>query len=776
MGSYSYLQNTNKLIKDNRVLLASKLKELGYNITVMETGYGDSNLDELLSVLDENGIDAMLTDKSWSNDPKDSKNYALVAVSTSNFQRFEAEFEDSKAIKPGDENSSVYWYGTAVGANNKQLPARIGASEEDKEASYGYTWKCSPTLNKEGFAYTDITYRWLNKQGKAVKLCDEVRIFNTHKEKDNDSLYVKFRIKLSKISQQTAKDNALLSFTPTGYLGKPIELDVAAELPERVNRVYTYADYLAQGSPEGYFDLEYSISYTDLRENKILTGDIDYNPYSEDSWWWLVMRGVSPRLYWHGNCDLSLDYMELEDQMHRNLRKQPALYKTKINQRLRDFVNLPHGDVIKHFYTMDEPFQPNLNSFKELQAMVEDDLPSPISTIYDIKHREFPMSDGVNYFDHVDLARNVVKPPIIMSDIYPIKPGISFNPGVGNFVQDVFDYRLTKNYRECKTYTLAEKGRKFYPVVQSFGYWDTKQWLSWAQPPRATQRALLYLPLCYQPDGIINYRMFGFVQKSGAGEYASVKAMPDGSVVDNSYIWDVIKHINPRVKYYGTLLKDWTWLGANTAMPKNLNLSSDFARSGINSVSVTKTGKGKYKGYIECGYYLDKEGQGAVFAVNRRGDFFTGTKKEAIKNSDLVPPDKYDDYYQEFPSQSLVVRLPKESSSSFHALFDPLDNFLVAGKKNVIEVELTAGEGRLLRLVDTLPAVVKKGRCNIGKHAYLQGKVVLSNKAEVVCDGDIVLLPGCSLILKKGSKLKVNGTIVKTDNNTIINEGELLSN
>jgi hypothetical protein len=230
MGSYSYLQHTSTFFKNNSAALAAKLKELGFNLTVIETDNSDKTLSELLRALDENGIDAILNDKSWSNDPKDSRSNALVGLSTSNYHRFEAEFIDGTPVKPEDINSSVYWYGTVIGENNKNLPVRVGKAASDKNASYDYIWKCLPTRDKEGYAYTDITYRWKNNQGNAIKYGNEFRIHNTHKDadKDTDSLYIRFRLKIANISPQLRTGTALLNFSPTGYLGKIVKHDGAS--------------------------------------------------------------------------------------------------------------------------------------------------------------------------------------------------------------------------------------------------------------------------------------------------------------------------------------------------------------------------------------------------------------------------------------------------------------------------------------------------------------------------------------------------------------------
>ena len=798
-GNYSYMNHGDLFFRQNSRDLAARMKELGYNITVMDTNNNDKTLGELLEILDTNGIDAFLTDKTWSPNPNDSRNYALVALSTSNYQRFEAEFANEEAVKPEDINSSIYWYGTQVSDNNKHLPRRIGLPARDDDASYGYAWKLVPDKHKEGYAYTDVTYRWKDDQGKAVKLSDELRFYNTHKDKatDTDSLYITLRVKVGKINGLLPDDAVLFNFKHSGFTGRPTEFvnemilpkdSIAAPLAvvngerriatrirpnDMRNGDFTYADYLALGSPQGYFDLEYAISYSALSQSGIFSGDLDFNPNTSDSWWWIVMRGFSPRIYWHGNCEFSLDYIDVEDQLHRNIRTRPEFYRTNINRRLRELISRPHGDIVRYCYTMDEPFQPNLDSYIMLRKMVDEDLPQPITTFYDIQHRRFAMGDGKSYFDHVDLSRNLVKPATLMTDIYPIKPNVNFNMGGTNFLQDVLDHQLLNSYAASKQYINKQENGRFYPVVQAFGYWDSVNWLSWMMPPTATQKALLFLPLCYQPDGMVTYRIFGFVHENGAGEYAPLIADPKGEAKKFSYVWDSVYATNPLVKAYGELLQNWTWLSVNTAMTNKLKLDSVAVPTGIASVHVIDKKRSDYKGYIQCGYYKDPSGNGAIFAVNRRTDYSVLSKKAAYRTTGKIPPDEYSQYYREHCPQSLVLTFAKGTYNKLSAVYDPITKQLYTGNKTTVRVSFEPGEGKLLLLADTLPSKTGKGSYNYNRPLVISSNVLIKTKANVVCNGDLILLPGSKLTLAKGSSLTVFGKLIRMDGSEISGDGNL---
>lgn len=779
-GVYSLLQNGNKYFGPNRAKIAEYMKKLGYNFTVMQTNNSETDLDGLLAVLAENGVDAVLSDKSWSNEATDSRHYAMLALSTSNFQRFEAEFSDASPVKADDINMSKYWYGSVVGNNNQHVPRRTGAKATDAQASYGNSWLCVKNRDKAGYAITDLTYRWKDNRGNSVKYSDEFRIHKTHQktEKDVDSLYVKFRIKIGNLNSKSRENEVLFSLSPMGYLGKATAFADSASIKHRFGKTqgvtsnFTIQDYMEMGQPKGYFDLEISMSYNDLRECGVMSDDFDLNPATEGSWWWYYLQGFSPRLYWYGNCDLSVDYLEIEDQIHRNLRTQPDTYRAGINKRLRELISLPHGNIIRNFYPMDEPYQTQLNSFRELNAVIDDDLPKMFTASYDIKHKEFKMGDDKSYFDQVELVKEVAEPNIITPDIYPIKPGINFNPGSPNFIQTVFDEKLLKVYSECKAYSLEKEGRKFMPIVQTFGRWNGKEWVSWLLPPKATQKAMLYLPLCYGPDGLISYLLAGLLNRKGEGDYAQFLAYDMDPITTDTPTWDVVSELNPRLKFYGALIQDWKWLTAGTIQLEDTAVPQELTAKGITGLKVLKSGKGDYEGYIQCGYYQDIAGDPAIFAVNRRTDFFkVGGEK---KNGDNLAPSDYKNYYAEFEPQNLVINTQRGAWGSFPAVFDPLDSFMTIGEQDKITVSLPAGEAKMLKLASSLPSVVKKGNYDMKGYAILKGNIQLNKKANVICYGDLYLSDNCNLVLAKKSTLTVKGKLIQAPGAKIESMGRLI--
>ncbi|MDI3503920.1 MAG: hypothetical protein PWP64_856 [Candidatus Cloacimonadota bacterium] len=698
LGSYSFLQNDNGYFSEHQEELIAYMKDLGYNINIIQTTNSDHDLGSLLSKLDRANIDAILADKCWSNDPTDSRHFSIVPLTTSNYQRFEAEFSGPQDVKPGDNRDPRFWYG------NSDTIKRVGRVQEDMKASYARVWHLDREQDQAGWAYTDINYRWRDRSGNWVKLYDEMRFHKRHLDakSDTDSLYLTYRIKISDIPQDLPLSAPLLSFQIYGHLGAKSEfgkptIAVKDHQGQRLERTFfTLADYQAMGEPEGYFDLHFNISYNDLRASKIMTDDLDNNPDTAGHWWWYVMRHFAPGLYWHKNCDLSLDYIDLEDQLHRDLRTNYSFYKKGINDRIRAHLNLPGGKIIRYLYAMDEPFQTHLASFELIQNMITADNPPLCSATYDIDHRTYKQDGKDNYWNFPDLTRAIAKPRIMMPDIYPIQPKLSYSPSAGeNFLQNVFDHRLIKGYRDAKNYVLEDPSREFQPIVQAFGYWNGQRWVSWTLPPAATQKALLYMPFCYGADGIHQYQLQGFINSKRAGYYSALMGVDNSYIERNDYCYEVLKAANPRILFFGQELVSWNWMGATTVMLDKSYPKLDLSGTGIAKFRVKPACNGSYEGYIETALYKNSTGQYAIFAVNRRTNEFIS--KRAHRNPDFTAPEDYASAYPEFAPQTLRIYLDKDNAA--YALMNMETNKLYHPHRRKIEVQIPAGEAALLLLV-----------------------------------------------------------------------------
>jgi hypothetical protein len=701
LGTYSFLQNDNRYFSEHRDEFISYMKDLGYNINMIQTTNSDRDLGSLLSALDAARLDAVLADKCWSNDPSDSRHFSLVPLSTSNYQRFEAEFSDARDVKTGDNQEPRFWYG------NSKVTDRVGRVIVDLDASYQRAWQVNRASDEAGWAFTDINYRWPDPKGNTVKLHDEIRLHKRHLDakSDTDSLYLNYHVKISNIPEDLALCAPLISFQFYGHLGAKTEFGKKTIAPKDHQgkameyTAFTLADYIALGRPKGYFDLPFHISYNDLKASKILTDDWDDNPDTAAHWWWFIFRHFAPGLFWHGNCDLSLDYIDMEDQLHRDLRENYSFYKQGINQRIRAHRALPGGNVIRYLYSLDEPFQTHLSSFNMLQNMIAEDNPPLCSATYDIDHRTFRLEGKDKWWNFPDLTREIAKPRIMMPDVYPIQPEVGYDPVAGeNFLQNVLDHKLIKGYRDARDYVSQQQEREFQPIVQAFGYWNGHRWVSWTLPPAATQKALLYLPFCYGVDGIHHYQLQGFVNARREGYYAPLLGIDNKTMQRFDYTYDVLKAANPRVLFFGEQLINWDWLGATTVMLNKNYPTLDLSGSGIARLRVKPACNGSYEGYVETALYQNSSDQYAIFAVNRRTNEFHYTR--AHRHPDFTAPEDYDSAYSEFAPQTLRIYLDNEHRN--YALKNAETGEIYPARRKKIEVEIPAGEALLLLLIEEM--------------------------------------------------------------------------
>lgn len=691
LGVYSYLQNGNAYYAKNKHAIIAAMQDLGYNINVMEIHNSDPNPAELLTALDKAKIDAILTDKCWSNDVNDLKHYSLVALSTSNYHRFEAEFTSAKAVKPKDNADPKFWYG-----NSDTIP-RIGRAIKDEKASYSHAWQALRQKDQAGWAYTDINYRWKDQRDNFVKPYFEMRFHKRHIEakSDTDSLYLTYRIQLDNIDPTLKDSDILLSIEVYGHEGNPgfgKKLTTAKESLSQAKdrRFFHISDYKALGSPEGYFDLEYAISYNDLREAGIMSDDLDDNPQTSPHWWWFALRHFAPGLYWHANCDLNLDYIDFEDQLHRDMRLNPNKFRAGINRRIRDLLALPGGNTIRYLYTMDEPYQANLSALNLISSYVDDSLPPLASASYDIHYRKFKM-DRDNFWYYPQMVREVAQPQIMLPDAYPIVPYTRYNPKDGeHFLQNMLEQKLLAAYKSAKDYVLEEQKREFIPVMQSFGHWNGNQWTSWMMPPPATQKALLYLPLCYAPDGIIQYHLLGTTDGSNAGYYAPIYIKDEG-IARNDELYDLLREHNPRLLSLGAMLKDCSWKGSYTLeIGKDKELPAP-----IKYIRIKNDRQGDYAGYIQTAIYENAEGEKLLVFVNRRTDKYMPSDEYPTPNT--LPITEYKDHFWEYPAQKLHFTFYVNAQNP--RLINVESGEVYQPHKRKLELSIPAGEILVLKLI-----------------------------------------------------------------------------
>ena len=715
LGTYSYLRNSGNSAQ--REALYRQMQALGYNSNLVETFEDNADLATLLKELDSFGLDAWLADKTWPGPSSDVKSYPSYALSTNNLLRFEAEFASEKDLKYGDGLDNQHWY---AARSDKKMP-RVGRPVDIAGASYGWAWQASMGKDRPGWLFTDLRYRWPNKNGAYVRFGKEFVLRQLDPPgHENSFIRVTYRFRIGTVKKDLRIDEPLLRFDVSGYELQGGVFSAQARVLRHLNQdrgltetVFRLNDLLLSSGGD-FTEITLRIPYSDLLAANLLSADHDGDPATPDSQELLRLVNLNPRLWWYGNCDVELDYVEIEDQLHHDLVTNRTVMRQGIQERMLSLVAAGAGNL-SGFYTFDEPHLGQFAGFKLIEDAAHEAGTRVFTAVYDYQGKNFVL-DKQNqvYYDHVDAFRKLAQPQIIAPDIYPLAPDLKWGPkdrGSGLFIQDVLDQKLLRVYRGSMLYRDEGKGRSFLPIVQVLGNWVKNsggdRWLTWIQPPSATQKALLYLPLCYKPDGIIHYRLRVFPDAEGYGNRAvlfsqrGAKNFPDPE--PDPIAWPAVASSNLRVLGYGKIIRGLTWLSAETIGTKKAPNSRWQKKNLIKRLQVLKQGNGDYEGFVQCALYQDAEDKPWFMLVNRRGNFF---RPGTITDPLYVPDREFAEYFPEAEAQILTLTFDRKKLAAYGpdpGLWDPHDRMFHPIINSEAHISLPAGEGRLLQLVANKP-------------------------------------------------------------------------
>lgn len=763
LGTYSYIKNTFPFFYEQRETLSRHMQDMGYNSNIIETDLKDPDLAGLCDIMDRYGIDAWITDRGFSTDFANNSRYAITPLATSSYQRFEAEYLDERDVNPKDGMDSRFWYAS----RNDNRITRTGKAVKHDKASNGFVWKSQKGQDAAGLAYGDIRYRWPNVNGAYVRLGHEFHIYQkNHPNYEGDYIWITYRFKLSDIDSGIKATAPLLTFQASGFeiidgsfASKATALQAVLDQGPLKEAVYTLADYQKAKSVDGFVDYVLKIPYKELLNSNLLKVPNQYL---------MILINLNPRLHWHGNCTLELDYIDIEDQISYELRKLEPRYKEGILKRAREIMKGKSN--ISGFYAFDEPFQGQFNSFRVLQELLAEAEIPLMTANYDFQHGNIILDkDKKISYNHLNAFLAEVQPRVFSPDIYPIHPEISFNPNVKKkpFLQDVLDDKLFPVYEAGIKHSQQDPDRKFYPIVQAFGRWakgSPDHWTTWVMPPYATQKALLYLPLVYGADGVIHYRLQAFQTEDGYGDYVGLASHLKGGKYTSPEIapitMDAILHSNPKVLLYGGIIRDLKWIDAQKIMTARASPNSIPSSALIKNIYVEKQAKAPYSGYIQCGYYLDEASTPYLMLVNRRGNYF---QSAALTAEAHVHPAQYDSYFPQADPQTLHIEFDQAATSRFGdyiGLLDPETNRIISSKDLKSSITIPAGEARLLKMVQTLPDDAQ-GKIILKGETLLAHEVVLGKGSELILDksGKLTLLPGARLIVPPHAAITLAGEI-----------------
>ena len=779
VGTYSYIYNTFPFFAQNRELLSRWMQDMGYNSNIIETEMADNELAELLRVMDEHGLDAWITDRGFSPDPRSEFRYAITPLATSSQQIFEAEYQDERDVNPGDGTDSRFWYAS----RNDGAISRVGRPQKDLQASNGFVWKASRGIDKAGYAMGDLRYRWPNIHGAYVRVGYEFHHYQIDPPDHEDAYFwITYRFRISNVDPGIKAEDPLLRFELAGYelsegsfASRATGVRAASEKGMSPQSLYSYQDHQRSRESDGFVDYVLKVPYKELLDTNLMR-----RPNNR----LFILNNLNTRLWWYGNCDLELDYVQVQDQFAYELANADAEYKQKIVGRARNLIRQGQGNV-SGFYAFDEPFQGQIKSYGLLdEILAEEDLKLMTAT-YDYQSSNIVIDErnGV-FYDHLSYFLDEAQPQIYAPDIYPVRSEYSFVPGVRNreFLQDMWESKLIKVYDEGIRYRMQDPSRRFYPIVQAFGRWakgNPDYWTIWIRPPYATQKALLYLPLVYQADGVFHYRLQSFQTTDGFGDYVGLntRLLSPGKYSEpeaDPITMDAILHTNPKVHKYGRIIRDLNWVDAATIMGRSERRSKIPLESLIDDIYVLEQPNAPYSGYIQCGYYLDDEDVPYLMLVNRRGNYF---EPVAVDQENHVAPDAFEEHFPQADPQTLMIRFSKDAKKRFGeyiGFLDPMDDSIVYYDKMQAAIEIPAGEARLMKMVQTLPRIME-GRNSLKEEREISRQVTLAKKAHLKLhkSSKITLLPGSSLIVPKDAKITLAGEITLMEGSRLIIEGEL---
>jgi hypothetical protein len=763
---------------------------MGYNSCLIETDVKDNDLSGLLSLLDKYQIDAWVSDRGFNANPDSEYRYSIYPITTSSFLRLEAEYADEKDVNAGDSKQSRYWYS----ARSDSYHTRVGRAKPDKNASNGNVWMATRRKDQEGFIYTDLRYRWPNRNGDYVRVGYELHLYQKNPPTyEGDYLWLKYRFQIANIKPDLNHNEPLLSFQCAGYELFPGRFARVATLVDMIDGknkqdkiVFSYGDLLNTSTKDGYIEFELRVAYQDLIKANLLTSDLDNDPNTAPSPSLMKISSLSPIMYWYGNCDISLDYIEIRDQINHELHYESDMWQPGIVGRAKNVIQQGSGNVLG-FYSFDEPFQGQFDSYSKVHNLLRQENISMFSATYDYQHRNIVVDPKQpQYYDHLSAFQEEVQPLIIAPDIYPITPEVKFNLETDSknndmFIQKVIDDKMLKIYHAGKKYTLADKNRRFYPIVQVFGRWakgsEKDYWTSWVLPPYATQKALLLLPLCFGADGVLHYRFQSFQTADGYGDYVSLNASQKGKQyeipVELPLTLDAIIDTNHKVSTYGKYIKQMQWLDSKTIMPTQSKAIQVMpSKTFINEAFVLNDDDAPYEGYVQCGYYLDESDNPSLMLVNRRGNYFSPLN---LVNEANAPVSLYETCYPQASPQTIVIKLSKASVRRFGnypGFFDPADSVVYSPKERVVSLAMDAGDGKLLQMIGTLPPSIDR-KVKLPGKSILSGEIKLMKGAKLILSkhSDIVLLPGAKLIVSEQSSIVLDGKIELLGDSSIIMNG-----
>jgi hypothetical protein len=785
--------------------LFSLIKHAEFNNTMTEITH-DNHLVPLMDKLNVDGIKTVLVDQRIDNSIAPSTWKSPTALALSNYWRFEAEFSSSFDVDGGTQDR--HWY-----CSDSRDTLRAG-SIDDQSGPYSneYRWKAEPSssLPNGGWVLSNLGRRWPRNGDPDYRIGDEFQFTGRHYF-DNDTtfvaylannyLYISFAFSFDDYATLTSADS-LLSFDIVGYTDSTftvldhenVTLGVSGDLSVLTKGQY---DSLPDDGTYGTNKLlTLRISLYDMEDSGFLA-------HKDGNYWKLLMGNISPRVYWHGNATLNLDYLDFYDSVYDELQAVTVSTNGGINYltSVSDLFNT-HGNTITNVYGFNEPKQPQIESHGLIERKLRTHLVGTVdggselfTSIHD-SYIDYIKIGGVP-FDNPSLFLDTAMPKLFMPNLYYLEAKHNFNDTTHPSVQG----QLTKLHNSYKRYKLnleqeaSLADTKYYICTQSMGTWfgeQTVPYWSWLRLPKETQKAIQLLPLCYGVDGIHSFFFQSWNASENITRYWAAVNVPEltnpSSISLSGAYWG-LKEANEKIKVYGPLLSSDRTHDAGTSPQLKwedsfaINQSEDpiayfdgqiisLPSIGLSGMNV-KTSPGLYQGIVHAGIYTNQAtGLPSIMLVNRRANYFDTDM--GADNPINIPPSLLDNFFiaaDTLTTKFLTNQTANTLAGTYPSFYDPYTNEIHVSSNDVIEVDIGPGDGKLMQMCSSLPSIVTSN-ADVKNIAYLSGSITIDQGAVVTIHPGTVtkIFAHSSILVKGGSSLKISGAVEIADSVSIIVE------
>ncbi|HPM01407.1 MAG TPA: hypothetical protein PK816_04540 [Candidatus Cloacimonadota bacterium] len=659
---------------------------------------------DMVNKLDSLGFDVTLGDKDLQGP---------YFSSYGNYYRFEAEYTIKQSEMPSHFQNSSWFYGI----------------DYDKEANVSIindrnikVLQCKPSeVNKEYYAWKDLKVRetmssiWL--KGKPVSYLTGIII--THPDTSLiNTLYFRYRIKAEGAHSGPLFDSGLKIAVKDGK-DLLFDYDVSQLLtPDKLtnsnDNCVSYSDFKKYKNDEqGYVTIEFRLSLNQLKSYLKEQG------ISLETYWDGKILYLCPTFKYKNNGIISLDYIEIEDNLHHQLKKSNSVLSKNLRNRLAEIsrINRLKGNIV-YLESRDEPLPSQFNSHKIVNSYASKYQFGLITAIncYGMNYSDNRRYDLINHFVK-ETQTDVICPDFYLygneKKIYNSQP--PENDQYSTHIQTVIS-NMCNHYNRIKSSMKKESNQKFIPVVQSFGQWSNKgYWNGIMLPPNAQQSMLLYLPLCYGIDGLSTFRMLSNtdLQKlesninttnvperidQGNYDYKIAPIIKNYGQIKTLSQFYVIKNALNHVKKIGTLLKKTDWKSGGTIHKDQMhipNIQSSPLKiqasviAEYDMIEVTPN----YVGYVEYGAYQNSQNEVYLMLVNRRTN-----KRVKGDEGKAVTQLSVNSCFSEASPQSVLLKIKNMPKNWKVINCITNEAYSYSTFKEGFLIELKAGEGLLVKI------------------------------------------------------------------------------